>query len=102
MNEEKALSLLGLCRRAGRLQFGHDPVAESMRLGKAVLVLLASDLSQNSVRRTLRLAEEMHTPVVRLAATMDSLGHAVGRRTGIVAVEDSGFANKLKTLCADI
>lgn len=101
MHEEKVLSLLGLCRRAGRLQLGHDPAADSMRLGRARLVLVAADLSPRTARGILQLARETGTPAVQLAATLDSLGRAVGKRTGVVAVEDRGFANKLKTLCAD-
>ena len=33
MREQAFLSLLGLCRRAGRLALVHDPVLESLRRG---------------------------------------------------------------------
>ena len=41
----KLLGALSLCRKAGKLTMGFDPVAESAAKGKAALVLLAADLS---------------------------------------------------------
>lgn len=101
MPNDKLLSFLGLARRAGKVQMGHDPVLESLRSGHARLVLLASDLSSHTSGGLIRTAEEEGVPVLTLPYTLDEMGAAVGKRTGAVAVEDAGFAKKLKTLCAD-
>ena len=42
---DKLTGLLGLSRRAGHMTCGFDAVADLLRGGRAVLVLLASDLS---------------------------------------------------------
>ncbi|MCH3973115.1 MAG: ribosomal L7Ae/L30e/S12e/Gadd45 family protein [Oscillospiraceae bacterium] len=97
----KILSFLGLCRRAGRLQLGHDPVLESMRCGKAYLVLLAQDLSEHSAGGIRHTAEELGVPVFTLPCTKEEMGAALGKLTGAAAVEDAGFAKRLKTLCTD-
>ena len=41
MNNAKWLSMLGLARRAGKLAMGHDLALQSVRDGKAQLVLTA-------------------------------------------------------------
>ncbi|MGI6283165.1 L7Ae/L30e/S12e/Gadd45 family ribosomal protein [Caproicibacterium lactatifermentans] len=97
----KILSMLGLCRRAGRIQLGHDPVLESVRSGKARLVLLARDLSAHTAGGIQYAAQQMGIPVCVLSCTMEEMGAALGKYAGAAAVEDTGFANKLKTLCTD-
>ncbi|HCA71230.1 MAG TPA: 50S ribosomal protein L7ae [Ruminococcaceae bacterium] len=101
MPNDKLLSFLGLARRAGKVQLGHDPVLDSLRSGRARLVLLASDLSSHSSGGILRAAEEEGVPAVTLKHTVDEMGAALGKRAGAVSVEDAGFAQKLETLCAD-
>ena len=102
MQKNKLLGLLGLCRRAGRVQMGHDPVLESLRTGKARLVLLAGDLSPHTSRGLVNAAEQEGVPLYTLKdCTIDEMGAALGKRTGAAAVEDSGFAKKLKTYCTD-
>ena len=46
---DRILSLLGLCRRAGKLVIGADPCIDSMAKSKAKLILYANDFSQNSL-----------------------------------------------------
>ena len=50
----KLLFALSLCRKAGALVTGFDPVKESVMTGKADLVLCAADAAE----RTLRHAQE--------------------------------------------
>lgn len=101
MREQAFLSLLGLCRRAGRLALGHDPVLESLRRGKAKLVLLAEDFSARSAKALLQAAEAAKVPVLRPGVSLAALSAAVGRRAGALACEDAGFAGKLQELCDD-
>ena len=99
---EKLLSLLGIARRAGRLSLGHDAAADAMQNGKASLLLLAADLSPHSAGSVTYIAEQAGVPVATIDATMEQLGNAVGKQlTGIISVNDSGFAKKINTLCAE-
>lgn len=99
MSQSKLLSLLGIARKAGRLSLGNDPAVEAMRSGKTYLVLVASDLSQRTLRGIRFAAEEEMIDVLTINKTMDEISVAVGKRTGIIAVNDVGFAKKIRTLC---
>lgn len=101
MPNDRLLSLLGLARRAGKVQMGHDPVLESIRHGRVRLILLASDLSPHTSKGIVYAAQQEEIPLYTLSHTMDEMGAALGKRTGAVAVEDTGFARKLETFCTD-
>lgn len=98
-NNKRLLSLLGLARRANRLSLGSDPAEEALRKGQARLVLLAEDLSQHTAGGVRFAAEEAGVDVLTTACTMDEISMALGKRTGVVAVNDAGFAKKLHGLC---
>ncbi len=98
---DKLLHLLGIARRAGRLSLGNDPAIESLRKGQTHLILLASDLSPRTAGGVEFAANEEGVAAVRTKATMDEISMALGKRTGVVAVNDAGFAKKLLALCAD-
>ena len=77
----RALSALGLARRAGKLNWGFDTAVEAMRGGACGVVILVS--------------------VLEPAFTMEEISAAIGKKAGVLAVCDRGFAEKLKQLIAD-
>ncbi len=98
MNRNKLLSLLGLARRAGRLSLGNDPAMEAMQKGKTALLLVAGDLSPRTLKGLCAAAEETHTELLIMEETMDNIGAALGKRTGVIAVNDAGFADKMRAI----
>ncbi len=99
---EKLLSLLGIARRAGKLSPGFDAAAESIKDGNSALLLLACDLSERSAGAIGQKAAQAGVEAVTVDATMEQLGNAIGKKqTGIISVNDSGFAGKMKLLCAE-
>ncbi len=96
---DKLLSLLGIARRAGRLTLGFDAASESMQKGKTELLLLAADLSPRTLRNIQNTAGQTDTLTIVSDISMQQLGAAVGKATGIISVNDKGFAEKMKTLC---
>lgn len=99
MNEkERLLSFLGIARKAQRLSMGADPALEALQKGKARLVLLAADLSPRSRRQALEAAKAHGVPALSAGVTMDEIAFSVGKRTGILAVNDEGFAGKLAAM----
>ncbi len=48
------LSLLGLCMRAGELVTGEELTLEAVRKKNVALVLLASDASENTAKKSAR------------------------------------------------
>lgn len=93
--QNKTLSTLGICRKAGKLILGYDETAKGMEQGTAKLLVLASDLSPKSEKEITRLADRQKITTVRLDATMDELWYALGKRAGILAVTDQGLADKI-------
>lgn len=104
----KLLGALSLCRKAGKLTMGFDPVAESIAGKKAVLVLLAADLSAGSAGRMTRLCTAAALEPVALPLTQQQLLEITPKRTGIFAVTDAGLAKLVQSclppasaICAD-
>lgn len=98
MTDNRLLSFLGICKRAGRLLSGADTVTKALGEGKAKLVLYASDASDHSVRQVQRAADICGVPVKPLPCAKDELSFALGKHCGIVCTTDDGFAAKILTL----
>ena len=56
----RALSALGLARRAGKLNWGFDTAVEAMRGGACGVVILAADLSDKTKKNVRFEAEKYH------------------------------------------
>ena len=97
MNNAKWLSMLGLARRAGKLAMGHDLALQSVRDGKAQLVLTASP----RLVREFETAGQKRAKAPRMRAlpcTIDEIHFALGYRAGVLTVEDAGFAARIEEL----
>lgn len=93
---DKILNMIGLAKKAGRLEVGEEPTGAAARARDARLLLLASDAAENSARRLRHFADAGQCLWVRLPVTKDALGSAVGRSScAMCAVTDIGFANAL-------
>lgn len=92
---DRFVSLLCLCRKAGRLVMGFDRVKESMQAGTASLVVLASDASPKTKKETLYIAAGCSVQVVECSATAQELWYKLGKRSVVLAVTDPGFAQRL-------
>lgn len=95
---EKILSYLGICRRAGRLTLGFDACVDAVERKKSRLVLLSNDISPRTQRNIVREAEKNRVRVLVLDFGMEQIGMAVGKKTGVISVNDDGFAKKLTEL----
>lgn len=89
---DKLLGALSLCRKAGKLVMGFDPVAESAAKGKAQLVLLAADLAGGSRKKALRFCDAAGLEPRALPLTQQELLAVTPKRTGVFAVIDKGLA----------
>ena len=76
---DKALGLLGLARRGGRIELGEDAVSGACRSGHGRLLLLASDAGDSVCHRAEYLVRGGKPPLLRLPYTKEALGGALGR-----------------------
>lgn len=95
---DRLLSLLGICRRAGRLVIGADPVRDSLQKQKSFLVIYASDFSPKSARPVLETAHKYNIKAMKISRSKEELSFSLGKLCGILSVEDKGFADKLTQL----
>ena len=96
MNNTKSIdSLIGLCRKAGRLVSGSHMTEEAIRSGQAKLVIVTTDASDNTRKRMHDKSAYYHVPIVEYG-TMEVLGKSIGQgaRTAL-AVTDTGFADAI-------
>ena len=90
------LSLIGLAKKAGRVEAGEEPVGAAARARDARLILLAEDAADNTVRRASHFAEAGACLLTKIPADKDALGRAVGRTScAMLAVTDVGFAEAI-------
>ncbi len=89
---DKTLSLLGLSRRAGKLEAGFDAAVLAARAGKAALLVAAKDISEKTFKNLCYEGGRAGVPVRRLKADMAAAGKACGVKAGVLAVTDEGFA----------
>lgn len=94
--------LLGICRKAGKMKFGMDMAKSACESGEAKAVFVTADLSAKSLKEIRFSGAKTGIPVFRLSMTMDEIAAAIGKRTGIIAVTDSGFAKSLRNGAEDV
>ena len=100
-DERKLLGVIGMCRGAGKAIIGTDMVCEFLRKsgekrsgGKQfdVVVLEASDTSSNTHKKISDKCVYYNVKHIRLDATCEILGKAVGKRAAaVVAIADENF-----------
>lgn len=98
---EKAVRLLGLAAKAGKLVFGTDMVCESLRSKKRILLVVESgDSSDNTHKKITDKCAYYGAKHLRLSADTETLGAALGKMGGIavVGVIDASFASGIEKL----
>ncbi len=96
-------SMIGLCRRAGRLGCGVDRVQDALKAGRASLVLLASDPTDRSAKQVTDKCRHAGVPLLALPMTGEAIGRACGiGRVTAAAVGDPGFARAIAALAGGL
>ena len=97
---KKALSMIGLCKKAGRLVSGAPIVIDAIRDGKVFLAVYAAKASANSVKRITDKAKSFEVTALALDVSPEELGHSIGKAGAVAAVgiTDDGFAQAIKKI----
>lgn len=92
MKPDKILSLVGLATRAGKTASGEFCTEKEVKTGRAALVIVAGDASENTQKKFRDMCEFYEVPIY-FYKDKDTLGHAMGKEfRAMVAVTDAGFA----------
>ena len=91
-DRDKVLSALGMAARARMIADGGFSAEKAVRSGRAHLVVLAEDASDNTKKHFNDMCSYRHISVITYA-DKESLGHAIGKeQRSVAAVLDAGFA----------
>lgn len=98
----KWISLLTISRKAGKLIMGFDPAKEEVLAGRAKGVFLTADASEKTKKEVRFFCTQADVPVRETCFTMGDIQQAVGRKAGVLAVCDKGFADRLMELSQEM
>ena len=93
MANDPILHLLGLAKKAGKLEIGEEPVGAVCRSRHARVLLLAADAAPNTCRRAAHFGEAGNVLWLTLPHTKEELGFVLGRKScAMLAVTEFGMA----------
>ncbi|MCI9155881.1 MAG: 50S ribosomal protein L7 [Lawsonibacter sp.] len=93
MLNDPVLHLLGLAKKAGRLEVGEEPVGAACRARQAKLVLLAADAAPNTRRRAAHFGDAGNVLWLETPFDKAQLGFLLGRSScAMLALTDAGFS----------
>lgn len=95
---DKLMSFIGLCRRAGKMTIGNEPVTEDIKKGISELILIADDISHNTEKDITKKAEAGKVKIIKIPYSKEQISSSLGKLTAIISVNDEGFAKKILEL----
>lgn len=98
----KIMGLLTMARRAGKLSLGMDMSKDACKNGISKGVCTAADISPKSLKEIKFVCMCENVPLYALGIDMESVGTQLGKKVGIISVNDSGFMKKAKTYMEEI
>ena len=99
MHRDKVLSLIGLAMKAGRCISGETMTESETKSGRARLVIIASDASENTKKKFRDMCKFYKVPIypIYIYGDKDTLGHAMGKEfRASLAILDEGFADGIQ------
>ena len=102
MDEKKIWSMLGLAKRAGRVETGSLPVEKCIKSYRACLVVVAKDASDRTKKDLRNMCAFREIPLAEYG-TKEALGHALGAgaERSAAAVTDEGLAARIQKMIED-
>ena len=90
----KLFDILTICNKAGKLCFGFDATVKSVNENKTHLILTASDLSPKTLKE-LEFKTQNKIRIINIDFDMDTISCYLGKKTGIISINDKGFAKAI-------
>ena len=95
MSHSKALSMIGLATKAGKVASGEFSTEKEVKSARAYLVIVAGDASENTKKKFRDMCEFYEVPIY-FYKDKDTLGHAMGKEfRASLAILDEGFAKEI-------
>ncbi|MEY8701451.1 YlxQ-related RNA-binding protein [Streptococcus ferus] len=98
MNKKERLSnLLGLAQKAGKIISGEELTVKAIQSRQAKLIFLSQDAGPNLTKKITDKSNYYNIKVSTVFSTLE-LSAAIGRSRKVLAVTDTGFSKKMRTL----
>ncbi|MBP3421003.1 MAG: ribosomal L7Ae/L30e/S12e/Gadd45 family protein [Lachnospiraceae bacterium] len=95
---DRVLSMLGIAAKGRNVVSGEFATEKAVKTGKAYLVIVAEEASDNTKKMFTNMCEFYEVPIA-FYGDKDALGHAIGRQMrASLAVTDAGLANGILKL----
>jgi len=96
LDNKRALSMIGLAQKAGKVASGEFSTEKAVKEHKAYMVIVADDSSDNTKKNFKNMCEYYKVPVY-FFSNKDDLGHAIGKEfRASLAILDEGFKNSIE------
>ena len=93
---DKVLSMLSIAAKSGSVASGEFSTEKAVKEGKAYLVIVASDASENTQKMFSNMTEFYQVPMY-LYGNKETLGHFVGKEfRASLAVTNEGLARSIE------
>ena len=101
---DRIINAFGLARRAGKCAVGSDICVELIRKNKAKLVIIAQDVSDNTVKNVVNSCSFHNVSYFHLPADKYKLGEKLGKKSGITsaAITDDSFLNICRKIYLEV
>lgn len=97
-NRQKILNLIGLATKAGKTASGEFMTEKSVKTGKASLVIVSEEASDNTRKMFTNMCTYYKVPICFFGGK-DELGRAMGKEMrASLAIVDNGFAKAIVKL----
>lgn len=91
----KTLSMISLATKAGKTQSGEFLTEKEVKEGRAFMVIIANDASDNTKKKFRNMCDFYKVPIY-FYGDKETLGHAMGKEIrASLAVIDAGFAKSI-------
>lgn len=102
MKNDKALQMLSLAMRAGKVTSGEFMTETSVKEGSSFLVVVAGDASDNTKKKFTDMCTYYEVPI-RIYSDKDSLGHFIGKEfRASLSVNDEGLATEIMKKISEV
>lgn len=96
MKPDNILSLLGIAAKSGSVLSGEFSTEKAVKEGKAYLVIVAEDASENTKKMFRNMTDFYEVPMY-LYASKETLGHFIGKEfRASLAVTNEGLARSIE------
>ena len=102
MRPDKVLSMLGIAAKSGSVVSGEFSTEKAVKEGRAYLVIVAGDSSDNTKKMFSNMTDFYEVPMY-IYSDKETLGHCIGKEfRASLAILDTGFADSLLKKCREL